>query len=33
MTGCRRDKALDEAASLASFAFGSALDLERAATR
>jgi hypothetical protein len=33
MTGCRRDKALDEDTSLASFAVRSALDLERMATR
>jgi hypothetical protein len=33
MTGCRRDKTLDEAAPLVSFAVGSALGLERAATR
>jgi hypothetical protein len=33
MTGCRRDKALDESTSLASFAVGNALDLERIATR
>jgi hypothetical protein len=33
MTGCRRDKALDEDVSLESFAVGSALDLDRMATR
>jgi hypothetical protein len=33
MTGCLRPKALDDAAVLESFAVGSALGLERAATR
>jgi hypothetical protein len=33
MTGCLRPRVFDEPAALASFAVGSALDLERAATR
>jgi hypothetical protein len=33
MTSCPRPKALDDAGALASFAVGSALGLERAATR
>ncbi len=33
MTGCLRPRGLDEAAALESFAVGSALGLERAATR
>jgi hypothetical protein len=32
MTGCLRPRTFDEPAALASFAVGSALDLERAAT-
>jgi len=33
MSGCLRPRTFDELAALASFAVGSALDLERAATR